>query len=99
VRALFEHAGPGIIDDVLVNVEEIATCLKAEYAREGACPVEADIEAILSLGVNVVPARMISETNWVRHDTERLAKLVLSIVERRRGHGVKPEEELPEENG
>ena len=84
VRALLEHAGPGIIDYVLVNVEDVAGCLLEHYARQGACPVEPDIEAVEKLGVTVVPSRVISETNWVRHDPDRLAKLVLSMVERRR---------------
>ena len=82
VRALLGHAGPGILDYVLVNVEEVAGCLLDSYAKQGACPVEADIEAVEQLGVTVVPSRMISATNWVRHDPESLAKLVLSMVER-----------------
>ena len=84
VRALLSHGGPGIVDEVLVNVEEIASCLLENYAKEGACPVEADIAELERMGVTVVPAQMISETNWVRHDPERLAKLVFSILDRRR---------------
>ena len=84
VRAILSHGGPGIIDEVLVNVEEIASCLLENYAKEGACPVEADITELERMGVTVVPAQMISETNWVRHDPERLAKLVFSILDRRR---------------
>ena len=83
VRALFDHVGPGIIDYVLVNVEQIASCLLDNYAREGACPVEADISELERLGVQVVAAQMVSETNWVRHDRERLSKLVFSTMDRR----------------
>lgn len=86
VRALFDHAGPGIIDCVLVNVESIASCLLDNYAREGACPVEADIAELESMGVAVIPAQMVSETNWVRHDPERLAKMVFSMLDRRRNN-------------
>ena len=91
VRALLGHGGPGIIDKVLVNVEEIASCLLDNYAKEGACPVEADIDELERLGVVAVPARMISETNWVRHDPERLAKLIFAVLKRRRKNGDKPE--------
>ena len=91
VRALLGHGGPGIIDEVLVNVEEIASCLLDNYAKEGACPVEADIDELERLGVVAVPARMISETNWVRHDPERLAKLIFAVLERHRKNGDKPE--------
>lgn len=50
VRALLRHGGPGIIDEVLVNVEEIASCLLENYAKEGACPVEADIAELERMG-------------------------------------------------
>jgi len=86
VRALFDHVGPGIIDCVLVNVESIASCLLDNYAREGACPVEADIAELERMGVTVIPAQMVSETNWVRHDPERLAKVVFSMLDRRRNN-------------
>ena len=85
VRALLEHGGPGIIDYVLVNVEEVAGCLLENYAKQGACPVEADIQAIEELGVTAVPDNLVSETNWVRHDSDRLSRLILSLLEKRRG--------------
>ena len=91
VRALLSHGGPGIVDEVLVNVEEIASCLLENYAKEGACPVEADIDELERLGVIAVPARMISETNWVRHDSEKVAKLLFSVLDRHRKTGEKPE--------
>ncbi|MBP2665853.1 MAG: Gluconeosis factor, partial [Firmicutes bacterium] len=91
VRALFEHAGPGIVDCVLVNVENIDSCLLDNYARGGACPVEADLSDLELLGVRVIPAQMISETNWVRHDPERLAKIVLATLDRRRNKKYQPE--------
>lgn len=85
LRAILDHAGPGILDFALVNVQEAAECLLDNYAKKGACPVEADIDAIEALGVTAVPASLISETNWVRHDSVRVARLILSMVEKRRG--------------
>jgi uncharacterized cofD-like protein len=84
VRALFDHAGTGIIDYVLVNVDQIASCLLENYAKEGACPVEADIAELERLGVKVVQAPMVSETNWVRHDPESLSKVIYSTLDLRR---------------
>ncbi len=83
VRALFDHGGQGIVDYVLVNVEEIASCLLDHYAREGACPVKADIDELEQLGVAVIPAQLVNESNWVRHDPERLARSILSMMDRR----------------
>ncbi len=86
LQALFDHAGPGIVDCVLVNVEEVGSCLLDQYAREGACPVEADIRTLEGMGVRVVPAQLVSATNWVRHNPVRLARLILTTLgERRQG--------------
>jgi uncharacterized cofD-like protein len=84
VQALFEHGGAGIVDCVLVNVESIDSCLLDHYAKGGACPVEADIGELERMGVRVIPAPLISKSNWVRHDPIRLAKLVFSTLEQRR---------------
>lgn len=84
VRALFDHGGQGIVDYVLVNVEEIASCLLDHYAREGACPVKADIDELEQMGVTVIPAQLVNESNWVRHDPERLARVIFSMMDRRR---------------
>ncbi|MHC1759330.1 MAG: uridine diphosphate-N-acetylglucosamine-binding protein YvcK [Negativicutes bacterium] len=84
VKALFDHGGQGIVDYVLVNVEEIASCLLDHYAREGACPVKADIDELEQMGVTVIPAQLVNESNWVRHDPERLAQSIFSMMDRRR---------------
>ena len=84
VKALFDHGGQGIVDYVLVNVEEIASCLLDHYAREGACPVKADIDELEQMGVTVIPAQLVNESNWVRHDPERLARVIFSMMDRRR---------------
>jgi uncharacterized cofD-like protein len=84
LRALFEHAGAGIVDSVLVNVEEVSGCLLEQYAKEGACPVIADIEALENMGVQVVAGQLVSTTNWVRHNPVRLARLILDQLGGRR---------------
>jgi uncharacterized cofD-like protein len=91
LQALFDHAGPGIVDCVLVNVEEIAGCLLDQYAKEGACPVAADIPTIESMGVRVVSAQLVSATNWVRHNPVRLARLILTTLGERRQEAAKSE--------
>jgi len=91
LQALFDHAGPGIVDCVLVNVEEIDGCLLDQYAKEGACPVAADIPTIESMGVRVVSAQLVSATNWVRHNPVRLARLILTTLGERRQEAAKSE--------
>ncbi|MCX7781189.1 MAG: YvcK family protein [Negativicutes bacterium] len=80
VRAIFDHVGPGVIDYVVVNVQEVAANLQEIYARQGAYPVAPDIEAIEALGVKVFKANLISETNLVRHDPLKLSRTIMSMV-------------------
>lgn len=80
VRAIISHAGPGIIDYVVVNSQEVLPSLREVYARQGAYPVTPDVEAVEALGVKVVKANLISETNLVRHDPVKLSRTIMSMV-------------------
>ncbi|MDR3560184.1 MAG: YvcK family protein [Negativicutes bacterium] len=80
VQAILDHVGPGIIDYAVVNVQEVAPELREVYARQDAYPVVADVEAVEALGVKVVKANLISETNLVRHDSLRLSRTIMSMV-------------------
>jgi uncharacterized cofD-like protein len=80
IKAIIDHAGPGCIDMVVVNVQEVAPELREFYAQRGAHPVVPDIDIIEALGVKVVKANLISETNLVRHDPARLSRTIMSMV-------------------
>ena len=80
VKAIVDHVGPGLIDYVVVNSQEVAPQLREVYARQGAFPVFADIDAVEALGVKVIKANLISETNLVRHDSLRLSRTIMSMV-------------------
>lgn len=80
VKAIIDHVGPGIIDYVVVNVQHVAASLQEVYAGQGAYPVEADISALEALGVKVVQANLICETNLVRHDPVKLSRSIMAMV-------------------
>ncbi|MFZ0032872.1 MAG: gluconeogenesis factor YvcK family protein [Candidatus Cybelea sp.] len=81
VKALLANAGEQICDYVIVNDEPPSRLLGA-YAQEGQVPVEPDIVRIAALGIEPVCAAVIGETEMVRHDPEKLASVVLGIVDR-----------------
>ena len=81
VRTLFENAGGAVCEYAIVN-EQSPSLLLQTYALEGQLPVVADFERIEALGVTPVGAQVISETQTVRHDPERLANVVFSIIDR-----------------
>ena len=80
VQTIFDHVGSGIIDYVVVNVQGVAPALQQVYALQGAFPVAADIEELRSMGVNVVEADLISQTNLVRHDSVKLSRTIMNMV-------------------
>ena len=81
VEALLRNAGERVCDYAIVNDEPPSRLLGA-YAQEGQVPVEPDFDRIAALGVEPVPAAVIGETEMVRHDPEKLASVVLGIVDR-----------------
>lgn len=81
VQALLANAGEHVCDYVIVN-DEPPSRLLGTYAQEGQVPVEPDVARIAALGLEPVRAPVIGETETVRHDPEKLANVVLGIVDR-----------------
>ena len=80
VAALLEHAHARVSDFAIVNLEPPRRLLET-YKEGGQVPVEPDREAVEALGVRVVDARVISETDTVRHDPQKLAEAVLKLID------------------
>jgi uncharacterized cofD-like protein len=80
VEALIENAGARICDVVVVN-DELPRKLLDAYAEEGQLPVVVDKSRLDGLGVRTVRAAVMSETQTVRHDSERLAQVVIGIID------------------
>jgi len=80
VAALLQHAHARVCEFAIVNLEPPRRLLET-YAEGGQVPVEPDREAIEALGVRVVGARVISETDTVRHDPHKLAEAVLKLID------------------
>ena len=81
VRALLRGAGNAHVCDVTVVNDELPRKLREAYAEEGQLPVQVDEEELAALGVRVVRANVISETDTVRHDSDRLAAVVVGIID------------------
>jgi uncharacterized cofD-like protein len=80
VKTLFENANARVCDIVIVN-DELPKKLLGLYAEEGQLPVIADVDEIEKLGVRAVSAGVISEQQNVRHDSEKLAAVVVNIID------------------
>ncbi|MCG8401874.1 MAG: YvcK family protein [Firmicutes bacterium] len=82
LQALIDHAGK-VVDYMIVNNEAIPARLLGRYRREGAAPVEADLEAVRRLGVLPVAGALVREGDLVRHHPDRLARMVMSLLSNR----------------
>lgn len=80
IRALVAHTNPGIVQVCIVNVKPVPTHLLEKYRQEHAFPVEADIETIRGLGYQVVAEEVISTQDYVRHDPDKLARLIIHLT-------------------
>lgn len=90
VRALIDHVGVQFLDFVIVNDQEISTEQLLQYHAEGSAYVTPDIDKIRNLGINVIPARLISKNDLVRHDPKKLSRVLIALIYRLRlfGRGV-----------
>jgi uncharacterized cofD-like protein len=83
VRAIQEHAGGKIFDHIVLNTRPLSRALLKRYAAERAAPVELDLDAVRALGVKPLCADLLEEDRVARHDSRRLAQLLLSLPKRR----------------
>ncbi|HEV8021104.1 MAG TPA: gluconeogenesis factor YvcK family protein [Candidatus Lustribacter sp.] len=80
VEALLANAKARVCDIVIVN-DEMPRKLLDVYAEERQLPVVLDKTRLDRLGVQTVRAAVISETDTVRHDPEKLAAVVIGVID------------------
>jgi uncharacterized cofD-like protein len=89
VAAIEKHlpalpTGKKIVDYVLVNDARPSLEAMERYAKTGADVVSPDIEAIKSMGYHPITGKFLSETQLVRHDSERLSRAILHLWQERK---------------
>jgi len=80
LKALFRHSAPGLANYIIVNDQEVPEYFSAKYALEGSQPVEVDREKLAKLNVRVIMAPLIKQSDYIRHDSQRLAAQILKLV-------------------
>jgi uncharacterized cofD-like protein len=81
LSALIEHAGL-IVDVMVLNGRKPSDSILATYSSQKQFPVQFDIGAIRELGVTPFFGDIISEGNYVRHDSAALAETVFRLYDR-----------------
>lgn len=73
------HTHFNIINTCLVNSGRLEYKLLLKYAQEKSFPVIFDRERLRKMGVSVFEADVVSRDNYLRHNSEKIAKEVISI--------------------
>lgn len=80
IRALNRHAQDQLFDYALINRQPVPNEMKAKYAREGACQIVNDLDAIESLGVIPVMGDYLEDAGVARHNTARVASDLMQLA-------------------
>lgn len=85
IQALRDHGVPGMIDICLANSSDIPENVRQRYQSENAQPMLVDGRAVRELGVELIcePLSDLNKRYKARHDSHKLARAILSVVEDR----------------
>lgn len=78
LEAIARHVGTGLLDAVLVHAGELPSARLDAYRAEGAGPVVLDPAAATRQGIEVLAADLLAEGDLIRHDPDKLSRLVLA---------------------
>ncbi len=76
LRVILEHTDPRVVDACVANVQEIPQGMIDKYAEKGATTVLQDLDVIREKGYEVVEAEILKLDGQVRHDSEKLARVI-----------------------
>lgn len=80
VQAILDHAGANIMDVAVVNTTPIPKAVQQRYLAQNARPVENDLAAIESLGIQIRKAALLQRGPHVRHHSANIAKVALELA-------------------
>jgi len=83
LQTLLFHSHPYLTDYCILNTSTPPKHILAKYESEGAFPVFPDSERIKNLGIEIIEAEIISAANYVRHNPEKLAQIIINLVLKR----------------
>lgn len=81
IKTLISHSHPRVLDYCILNIGEIPSAVLKRYSEENAFPVINDVKNIENMGYRVIEEDIVSIDSVIRHDSLKLAKIILGIVE------------------
>ncbi len=85
VRAILEHAGPGVIEVCIANSTPVPPSVMEPYTKEGVTQLELRREDLEQMGLLVRDFPLLAPGRYIRHNSEALARAILSVWRERCG--------------
>ena len=83
LHVLHQHARRKLFDLMILNSADLSPALGKRYAAQRAEPVRNDIEEVWAQGVEPILVDLLVEDRVARHDSVRLAQLLIDLVTHR----------------
>ncbi|MFH0763993.1 MAG: YvcK family protein [Candidatus Omnitrophota bacterium] len=80
LKAIIGHTAPGLINYCIVNTARIKEDMLDKYKAEDSYPVVPDTENLKRMKCKVIEAHIINTQGYVRHDPDKLAKMLVDLV-------------------
>jgi len=84
LEMIINHTQKNIINCCLVNSGRLKYSLLVNYAKERSFPVIFDRERFKKNGIDIFEANVVSKSNYLRHDSQRLAREIINIYNYRK---------------
>jgi uncharacterized cofD-like protein len=81
IKILLQHSHARIFDYCILNSGEISKEMLRRYEQEGSCRVVCDTRNIVNMGYRVIEDDVIISEDVVRHDSAKLAKIILGFID------------------
>ena len=82
IKVLIKHSDPKVFEYCIVaNTKQISESVLKRYTKEKAYPVTNDLKEVENMGYRVIEDDIVVADGVVRHDSAKLAKIILGLVE------------------
>lgn len=88
LKAIIDHTAPGIVNYCIVNTAKIPDAMLKRYKEEEAYPVASDPENLKKMKCKIIEAHIVTIKDYVRHDSEKLAKIIIDLISSLKKAGV-----------
>lgn len=79
VRALLEHAAPGIVEVCIANNRSISEEVLEPYRLEGVEQLKLDLPGMQAMGIRVEQYPLACGSRYIRHDSDALAQAIMDV--------------------